>query len=453
MRLIRDPAAAMRIISIVNQKGGCGKTTTSVNLAAMLASRGRRVLLVDLDPQSHCAAALGVPEREIEFSTIDLLSDPPAEPYGPAQVAARTWEVAYGLRLLPSTVSLARAEAPGGGLLEAPDRDRRLRRGLESFAAGVDCCIIDCPPTIGLLTFNALRAADEVVVPVETGFLAARGAHRQWTTLRAMAARLGRPMRVRLVPNLLHPERALDRDLLAGLRERFGDGVAPDPIRDHVEIREATAFGRAVVEHAPDSEAAEDYRRLAAWMETSDASVIEPPDATETDPADASASPAGETADGTTPAAPGESPVPMAIGGDVRAVEISARAAELVKRLRPTPTGAGPGAGPVPGRGAEASTGAIGRARISVPATTGHSIRIVGDFNHWHSDGVPLAPLPGLESGMVGIDVPVTGPLRYRLLVDGRLGLDMRNPQVVDGPDGRPANLIVPDPATAASPA
>ena len=185
----------MRIISIVNQKGGCGKTTTSVNLAAILASRGRRVLLVDLDPQSHCAAALGVPEREIEYSTIYLLLDPPATPFGPAQVAARTWEVAYGLRLLPSTVRLARAEAPGGGLIDAPDRDRRLRRGLESFAATVDCCIIDCPPTIGLLTFNALRAADEVVVPVETGFLAARGAQRQWTTLRAMAARLGRPMR------------------------------------------------------------------------------------------------------------------------------------------------------------------------------------------------------------------------------------------------------------------
>lgn len=441
----------MRIISIVNQKGGCGKTTTSVNLAAMLASRGRRVLLVDLDPQSHCAAALGVPEREIEFSTIDLLSDPPSEPYGPAQVAARTWEVAYGLRLLPSTVSLARAEAPGGGLLDAPDRDRRLRRGLESFAAGVDCCIIDCPPTIGLLTFNALRAADEVVVPVETGFLAARGAHRQWTTLRAMAARLGRPMRVRLVPNLLHPERSLDRDLLAGLRERFGDGVAPDPIRDHVEIREATAFGRAVVEHAPDSEAAEDYRRLAAWMETSDAAVIEPPDADDAEPADASSSAARDGGEGTAPATPVESPVPMAIGGDVRAVEISARAAELVKRLRPTPTG--------PGHrdGVAASTGTIGRARIAVPATTGHSIRIVGDFNHWHADGVPLAPLPGLEPGMVGIEVPVTGPLRYRLLVDGRLGLDMRNPQVVDGPDGRPANLIVPvptpDPATAASPA
>jgi chromosome partitioning protein len=413
----------MRIISIVNQKGGCGKTTTSVNLAAVLASQGRRVLLVDLDPQSHCAASLGVPEREIEYSTIDLLTDPPATPFGPAQVAARTWEVAYGLRLLPSTVRLARAEAPGGGLLEAADRDRRLRRGLESFAATVDCCIIDCPPTIGLLTFNALRAADEVVVPVETGFLAARGAQRQWTTLRAMAARLGRPMRVRMVPNLLHPERPLDRDLLAGLREQFGEGVAPHPIRDHIEIREATAFGRAVVEHAPESEAADDYRRLASWLETEDAAVIEPPDA------DEPAMPATSTS-------PDTEATPVSFGDAVRAVEVSPRAAELVRRIRPTGT---------------SNVMAPTRVRISVPASIGRSIRVMGDFNHWQPEGMPLAALPGLDPALVGIDVPATGPVRYRLLVDGRLGLDARNPRVVAGPDGRPANELVPQQGPARS--
>jgi chromosome partitioning protein len=406
----------MRIISIVNQKGGCGKTTTSVNLAAMLASRGRRVLLVDLDPQSHCAAALGVPEREIEYSTIDLLTDPPATPFGPAQVAARTWEVAYGLRLLPSTVRLARAEAPGGGLIDAPDRDRRLRRGLESFAATVDCCIVDCPPTIGLLTFNALRAADEVVVPVETGFLAARGAQRQWTTLRAMAARLGRPMRVRMVPNLLHPERPLDRDLLAGLRDQFGAGVAPHPIRDHVEIREATAFGRAVVEHAPESEAADDYRRLANWLETEEAAIIDPPDAVSQETPNSS---------GATPA----DPTPVSFGDAVRSVEVSPRAAELVRRIRPTGTPA---------------VATLTRVRISVPASIGTSIRVMGDFNHWQPEGVPLSPLAGLDPSTVGIDVPASGPVRYRLVVDGRPGLDAHNPRVVPGPDGLAANELVP---------
>ncbi|MEE2972289.1 MAG: AAA family ATPase [Planctomycetota bacterium] len=410
----------MRIISIVNQKGGCGKTTTSVNLAAVLASRGRRVMLVDLDPQSHCAAALGVPEAEIEYSTIDLLLDPPAEAMTPSRIAARTWEVAFGLRLLPSTVRLARAEAPGGGLLEAGDRDRRLRRGLEAFGDALDYCIVDCPPTIGMLTFNALRAADEIVVPVETGFLAARGAQRQLATLRAMAGRIGRSMKVRMVPNLLHPERSLDRELLDGLRARFQTGVAPDPIRDHIEIREATAFGRAVVEHAPDSEAAEDYRRLANWIETGTPTLVEPPAIAETT---GSAGPADQT-----------SPLDPAAG--VRSVEVSARAAELVRRMTPG-RGGPPRPVPVPEPRVHE-----GRVRIVAPVAVGSGVRIVGDLNHWQADGVPLAPLPGLSPDLIGIDVPLLGPLRYRLMIDGRPMLDPANPRVAEGPDGRPANLV-----------
>ncbi|MEE2894895.1 MAG: AAA family ATPase [Planctomycetota bacterium] len=414
----------MRIISIVNQKGGCGKTTTSVNLAAVLAARGRRVMLVDLDPQSHCAAALGVPEEEIEYSTIDLLLDPPRERMTPARVAAQTWEVVQGLRLLPSTVSLARAEAPGGGLIEAGDRDRRLRRGLEAFGDALDYCIVDCPPTIGLLTFNALRAADEVVVPVETGFLAARGAQRQWSTLRSMAGRLGRSMRVRMVPNLLRPERALDRELLAGLRDRFGSGVSPDPIRDHVEIREATAFGRAVVEHAPDSEAAKDYQRLAEWIETGDAVAVDPP----------VESSAGSTTARNEDRPAGPAPTPK---GPVRTVEVSARAADLVRRMGPRTTDLPAG---VP---------QDRRARISVPAALGHAVRIIGDLNHWQPEGVPLAPLQGLSPDFIGIDLPIHGPLRYRLLVDGRQMLDPVNPSVTEGPDGQPASVVMVGESTA----
>ena len=427
----------MRIISIVNQKGGCGKTTTSVNLAAVLAARGRRVMLVDLDPQSHCAAALGVPESEIEYSTIDLLLDPPIEAMSPARIAARTWEVAFGLRLLPSTVRLARAEAPGGGLLEAGDRDRRLRRGLDAFAAALDYCIVDCPPTIGMLTFNALRAADEVVVPVETGFLAARGAQRQFTTLQAMAGRIGRPMRVRMVPNLLRPERSLDRELLAGLRTQFGSGVAPDSIRDHVEIREATAFGRSVVEHAPDSEAAEDYRRLATWIETRPATVVEPPPLDQVAPVEDTPSPDSPAPHPLDASMPAKTPATSMTGG-VRSVEVSGRAAELVRRMAP---GGGMPRKSVPG----AESGVRnGRVRIVAPVGLGRTVRIVGDLNHWQPEGMPLSPLPGLARDLIGIDLPTAGPLRYRLVVDGRPMLDPKNAHVVEGPDGRPANVLTP---------
>ncbi len=105
------------------------------------------------------------------------------------------------------------------------------------------------------------------------------------------------------------------------------------------------------------------------------------------------------------------------------------RAAELVRRIRPSG---------VP------HVAAPSRVRISVPSSIGGTIRIMGDFNHWQPEGVPLGLLPGLDPSMVGIDVPASGPVRYRLLVDGRLGLDARNPRIVPGPDGRPANELVP---------
>ncbi|MDC0429036.1 AAA family ATPase [Phycisphaerales bacterium] len=424
----------MRTISIVNQKGGCGKTTTAVNLAAVLAAQGRRVLLVDLDPQSHCAAALGVPEDEIEYSTIDLLLDPPAGQFDASQIGSRTWEVAYGLRLLPSTVRLARAEAPGGGLMEAGDRDRRLKRGLEAFSETMDYCLIDCPPTIGMLTFNALRAADEVVVPVETGFLATRGAQRQWSTLRAMAARIGRPVRARIVPNLLHDERSLDRDLLEALRSHFGTGVSPHPVRDHLDIREATAFGRAVIEHAPDSEATRDYQRLAAWLETDSAAIIEPPVPEESEvssPSSEEPSPADNVVAESTVAQLGD------VSG-IRGVEVSSRVAELVQRL-------GPGRSPDPATTVQGGGGGgAGRIRIVQPAALGDRIAITGDFNQWHESGLPLRSLADQAEGeaWVGIEVPGGAEVRYRLVVDGKAMLDPSNPRVVDGPDGRPASVI-----------
>ena len=163
----------MRTIAIVNQKGGCGKTTTAINLAAVFAHRGLRTLLVDMDPQSHCATGLGVPDEQIKPSIGDALLAADSENL---DVASHVWEVAGNLDLLPSTMRLAGLEAPGGGLHELPDRDRRLALLLARMEDRYDRCLIDCPPTIGLLTFNALRAAREALIPVEPGFFSLRGA-------------------------------------------------------------------------------------------------------------------------------------------------------------------------------------------------------------------------------------------------------------------------------------
>ena len=260
----------MRTIAIVNQKGGSGKTTTAINLAAAFAERGDRVLLVDMDPQGHCAAGLGVPESRIEFGLAQALL---CEPPGGSDPLGWLWEVSRGLRLAPCTVALAGLESARGGLASLPDRDRRLERMLERVAPHFDRCVIDCPPSIGYLTFNALRAADEALVPVETGFFAMRGAERQLATIQSLCAQVGRAPAVRVVPTLHRDGSQLSHDILGAIGRKFAAHVAPEPVRDHEVLREAASYGQSVVAFAANSPAHEDFRRLAAWVAEAPAAV------------------------------------------------------------------------------------------------------------------------------------------------------------------------------------
>ena len=152
----------MRTIAIVNQKGGCGKTTTAISLSGALATLGQRVLLVDMDPQSHCAAGLAIPEGHIEQDVGDamLASDP-----SKLDLNKLIWRIGRNLDLLPSRMKLAGLEASRGGLATLEDKDQRLAKVLRALS-GYDLAIIDCSPSIGLLTYNALCAADEVLIPV-----------------------------------------------------------------------------------------------------------------------------------------------------------------------------------------------------------------------------------------------------------------------------------------------
>jgi len=258
----------MRTIAIVNQKGGSGKTTTAINLAAAFAERGERVLLVDMDPQGHCAAGLGVPESRIEFGLAQALL---CEPPGGSDPLGWLWEVSRGLRLAPCTVALAGLESARGGLASLADRDRRLARFLERVAPNFDRCVIDCPPTIGYLTFNALRAADEALVPVETGYFALRGAERQIATIGALVEQVGRTMAVRVVPTLHRDGSQLSHDILGAIGRKFTANIAPAPVRDHEVLREAASFGQSVVSFAPGSAAHQDFQALAQWVASTDA--------------------------------------------------------------------------------------------------------------------------------------------------------------------------------------
>ena len=256
---------AVRTIAIVNQKGGCGKTTTAINLAAIYAKRGLRTLLVDMDPQSHCAAGLGVPEERIEYSIGDALLADHEKTFDPEQLR---WEVTRNLDLAPSTMRLAALEAPGGGLHGLKDKDRRLESLLRCVSDRYDLCLIDCAPTIGLLTFNAMRAARETLIPVETGYFALKGAEKQWKTIQRMIEHIGRPIACHMLATMFDPESQVAKNILATLRRRFAGQLLPGVIRLSETIREATCLGQPVIDYAPESGARDDFVELADWLES-----------------------------------------------------------------------------------------------------------------------------------------------------------------------------------------
>jgi len=258
----------MRIIAIANQKGGCGKTTVAINLSACLARQGRRTLLVDMDPQGHCGVGLAVPEDQIERSIYDVLVREP-----PPELPAITWQIGTHFDLAPSKSILARLEQE---LAAAPDRCERLTRALAGVADRYDYGILDCPPSTGLLTANALHAAGEVIIPVDTGYFALYGLTRQVETISRHRLQTGQDLVVRVLPNLYDVRTKHAREVLAELRSKFGDMVFDTQINFNTKIREATSYGQPIVEYAPSSPGHRDFMRLTQELMASEQVRKEP---------------------------------------------------------------------------------------------------------------------------------------------------------------------------------
>ncbi|MCC6580700.1 MAG: AAA family ATPase [Phycisphaeraceae bacterium] len=250
----------MRTIAIINQKGGCGKTTVSINLAAVLASMGHRTLLVDMDPQAHCALGLAVPEAQIERSIGDMLR---VGLDGTMAMSDVIWPVSRNLDLAPSTMALAAIEQELSG---ASDRDRRLAQVLSTVQEDYEVCIVDCPPAIGLLTFNALRASQEVIVPVETGYFAMQGAFKQEATVQMLVRRTGHRVRHKVLATMYDVRTKLAREILTELKKHFGDQLLPVVINFNSKLKEAASFGQPITEYDPGSRGMQDFERLAAWL-------------------------------------------------------------------------------------------------------------------------------------------------------------------------------------------
>lgn len=256
----------MRVIAIINQKGGCGKTTTSVNLAGCLAADGARVLVADLDPQAHATMALGIDPDALSENLYEVLVDPDAGP----GIAAVTVPIHPGLHLAPSSVVLAALEQRLAGE-RREGAHRRLAEGLADVQEDYDYAVIDCPPNVGVLTLCAMHAADEIIIPLETSHFAIAGVHKVLETITLLAERTGHDPEVRVLPTLYDGRTRFGRETLGEIRGTFGDLCFDTVIRFNVALREAAQRGLPIVNFRRRSNGAIDYSALAAEVQAAQA--------------------------------------------------------------------------------------------------------------------------------------------------------------------------------------
>ena len=245
-----------RVIAMVNQKGGVGKTTSTVSLGAALAGYGRRVLLVDFDPQGAIAISFGINPSALELTVYNLLTEQDCT----IDEVVRHTDV-ENLDLLPSNIDLAAAELQ---LVSEVGREYALKRALEPVLGDYDIILIDCQPSLGLLTLNALTAAHGVIVPMECEYFALRGVALLKDTIDKVSARLNPDLAIIGVVATMYDSRTLhSREVLETVQQAFGDLVFITTISRTIKFPDAAVAGAPITVYAPDSSGADAYRQLA----------------------------------------------------------------------------------------------------------------------------------------------------------------------------------------------
>jgi chromosome partitioning protein len=402
----------MRVIAVANQKGGVGKTTVAINLSACLAKTGQRTLLVDLDPQSHCAVGLAVPEDQIEMSIAEVLM--PDEASRAVHIPEITWEICSRLELAPSRLDLAAFEPK---MADAPDRDRRLLTALHRVHDQYDFCVLDCPPHIGLLTFNALQAADEVIIPVDTGYFAMQGLGKQIETIEHLRKQTGKNLKIRILSNMYDVRTKYAREALAELRRHFGSLMLQTFVNFNTKLREASSLGQPISEYEPNSMGSKDFIKLAREV----ISLAEP------------------------------NTVPNALME--QADELAVKAERLLATSKVL---IGPGRRGDGGSGAAVATHEEIHQRIeqiygacqtsegvafATHAPGARRVSVAGDFNRWSAEQHVMRP--GHLTGDFELSIPLPpGRYSYRLVVDGRWQHDPANQIVETNPYGELNSVV-----------
>ena len=244
----------VRIISIANQKGGVGKTTTVLNLGSALHKEGKKVLLVDLDPQAALSISLSVPVAQIPVTIYQVLVS-----QAPASGAIRP--TTAGPDLIPANIDLAAAELE---LAAEIGRERILAEALEAVSPKYDFIIIDCPPSLGLLTLNALVAAKEVLIPLQCEYLAMRGMNLLMRTIERVKVKLNPELKITGILVTMYNARTIHaQEVLQEVQTAFGSKVLPMVVRSSVRFKEAPAAGLSILDYAAVHEGAAAYRSLA----------------------------------------------------------------------------------------------------------------------------------------------------------------------------------------------
>lgn len=253
------------VIAVVNQKGGVGKTTTTVNLGAAVAQLGKRVLLIDIDAQSNLGTHLGITKAEEGAESLEAPPQPESTIYdvlkGKKEIKEVIIKRSAGMDVVPSSLFLSAADLELGGVV---GRELILKRALEKIKSEYDVVLIDCPPALGLLSLNALAAAQQVIIPVQSEYLALHGVRQLLDTIDQVRGIYNPSLIVGGVLICLHDNRKrLARVVSDTVRAYFGDLVFDTVIRTNVALAEAPAGGQTIFEYSPKSTGAEDYTALA----------------------------------------------------------------------------------------------------------------------------------------------------------------------------------------------
>ena len=245
----------MHVLSVMNQKGGCGKTTTAINLGACVAERGLKVLIVDLDPQAHATLGLSRIDGQSSPGTIHRLLGSPAdmEPF--------SREVRPNLHLVPSGDDLMSFEME---LAAAPDGEERLHRCISMTRERWDLVVVDCPPSFGALARAALRACHTILIPVEVGFFSLNGVGSFLRTIQRLRPEWLGEKKIRAVVTLFDRQTSFAREVHEEIKGFFGDALYSSVIHRNVRLKESTSYGVAVIDYDRRARGSEDYSALAA---------------------------------------------------------------------------------------------------------------------------------------------------------------------------------------------